>query len=84
MAILMACGHTSNGTDQNGKECCVICYGITKNATIPATNKPILSGRFAVCADCGRKIPSTLSLPFFEYIPHKEFDSFYCGCRGWN
>lgn len=60
---------------------------------------PDLTGRRARCAyfgivvtsryDChGRNcnciVPSTKSLAFFEYRPVDEYDSYYCGCRGFD
>ncbi len=47
-------------------------------------------GRFNECDDCRGKDrcacqkPSSLSLAFFKYCPDKEFDSYYCGCIGWD
>lgn len=28
--------------------------------------------------------PSAPELPFFRHTPEEEFDSFYCGCWGWD
>lgn len=34
---------------------------------------------------CHCEQPSSLGgLAFFEYKPSQEFDSFYCGCHGWD
>jgi len=43
-----------------------------------------LEGRIAKCQDCGEREPSRPSLPFFWYRPDKDFDSYYCGCYGWD
>ena len=43
-----------------------------------------LEGRIAKCMDCGERVSSAPSLPFFWYRPDKEFDSYYCGCYGWD
>lgn len=44
-----------------------------------------LDGRIARCCyGCGRNRPSAPSLPFFEYRPDKDYDSYYCGCYGWD
>lgn len=38
------------------------------------------------CGDrvCRCERPSSPALPFFQYHPDREFDSFYCGCWGWD
>lgn len=33
---------------------------------------------------CTAEQPSGTDLPFFSYQPNKDFDSFYCGCWGWD
>lgn len=44
-----------------------------------------LDGRTAKCCyRCGSMESSKPSLPFFEYRPDKEYDSYYCGCFGWD
>ena len=43
-----------------------------------------LDGRTARCADCGSLEPSAPSLPFFMYRPDNAYDSYYCGCYGWD
>ena len=43
-----------------------------------------LDGRKAKCAMCGREKDSDYNLPFFEYRPNEEYDSYYCGCIGWD
>ena len=44
----------------------------------------VLDGRTARCADCGSLEPSAPSLPFFMYRPDYAYDSYYCGCYGWD
>lgn len=49
----------------------------------------VLALRKALCPDCKKTSPSWVTggdrqLPFFEYRPDKQYDLFYCGCRGWN
>lgn len=75
---MMKCGHASNAVTADGKPCCVICscYEIAKSL-------PNLIGRKAKCGYCGKLTDSKTSLPFFEYRPEQEYDSFYCGCGGW-
>lgn len=75
---LLKCGHEPNAT-QNGKPCCVIC-----NCFEFAETKPDLTGRCAKCSDCGNIQPSNYNLIFFRYRPDCQYDSFYCGCRGWD
>lgn len=42
-----------------------------------------LEGRIAKCY-CDRDEPSRPDLVFFAYHPNAQFDSYYCGCRGWD
>lgn len=44
-----------------------------------------LEGRMARCTyNCGSKTQSKWELPFFKYQPDNEYDSYYCGCFGWD
>ena len=43
-----------------------------------------LDGREAMCAYCGSREPSAPILAFFQYQPDREYDSYYCGCYGWD
>lgn len=86
---MMACGHRANGeelTDDGPIACCVICAhrDRTDYRTV-AENPPDLSERKARCGSC-RTLASSENpaLAFFSYRPDHEFDSFYCGCRGWD
>jgi len=79
--MMMACGHSANATHE-GKPCCAICIGLNDDAE-RVIEAPDLNGRMATCS-CGKKAPSSTSLPFFEHCPTKEQDLYYCGCRGWN
>lgn len=87
---MMACGCRANGymTAHLGVKydpplpCCVV-HGV-----IQQIEEPDLTGRIARCS-CGKTTPSDsteqwTSLPFFEHRPDQEFDSYYCGCRGWD
>jgi len=81
--MLMKCGHAANATDmKTGDPCCAICAP-DPDAYLP-TNSPSYKNRKAICPSCKKTKPSSESLPFFEYRPTMEFDSFYCGCRGWD
>lgn len=81
MEYLMKCGHVNNA-ECNGKPCCVICGCVEVEREVQGTDG--LTGRFAKCSDCSSKVPSKWSLPFFSYSPDEEFDSYYCGCYGWD
>lgn len=82
--VLMACGHVAVGKTARGNPVCPICVGISAGATVPASSVPILSNRTATCSYCRTVVPSSLALSFFEHVPSRANDSFYCGCRGWN
>ena len=45
---------------------------------------PNLDGRYARCPHCGTVKGSKLELPFFAYESDRMYDSYYCGCRGWD
>ena len=76
---LMKCGHIANAKDGNGNYGCAIC-GCHEIADLT----PSLAGRKAKCTDCGRIVKSNENLPFFKYQPDEEFDTYYCGCWGWD
>lgn len=75
---LMKCGHTANGITTNNMPICAICN------CFEVANTPDLKNRMAKCIDCDKKRPSDEKLPFFQYCPEMEYDSFYCGCVGWD
>ena len=91
---IMKCGHLEVGRDQNGNSFCTICYGINNDA-ITVAEEPELKNRVARCIYYGlkpRKINQTVCtseeksnkyMDYFRYMPEKEYDEFYCGCRGW-
>lgn len=90
--VMMKCGHRAAG-ESNGKPACVICLGLDQNATVVDEGYKVPEGRKARCTYYGSMVrgevckseqPSSLSLAFFERRPEKEFDSFYCGCYGWD
>jgi hypothetical protein len=84
MATMLKCGHAANAKC-DGKPVCVICFGINPGADEIA-DAPNLTGREAKC-DCGRVVPSSTDLPFFQYgswSGKSAQDRFYCGCRGWD
>lgn len=80
----MECGHQANG-ERDGKPVCVICIGLDPGAEVARAELVDLSGRVAVCPDCGQRKPSnTHGLPFFQHRPDRDTDSFYDGCKGWD
>ena len=83
----MECGHVANAKDENGKPVCVICAGYNEGAYLiekEAEGTEGLEDRKARCAYCRDVCESRWNLPFFEYRPDNEYDSYYCGCRGWD
>lgn len=81
---MMKCGHAANAVDKDGNPICGICYGMTPDAAIIDERTPDLTGRKARCADCGKLTDSRTDLPFFQHRPYAEYDSYYCGCYGWD
>ena len=75
---LMKCGHIANALTGDNKPCCVICECYEE-----AQQKVDVSGRMMKCS-CGKTEPSNPNAAFFEYKPNSDFDSFYCGCWGWD
>lgn len=87
MAVLMKCGHTANATIED-RPCCAICVGLTPDAEIVDEKLIDLTGRKAKCSQHrfadGGIVDSDLRLAFFKHNPDAEYDSYYCGCWGWN
>lgn len=88
MATLMKCGHVAQAKDGKGNPCCAICAGINPDGMIvdrECSGTDGLEGRTARCGyGAHADVPSKWELPFFEYRPDKPFDSYYCGCKGWD
>lgn len=93
---MMKCGHAANAVNGKGEHACAICVGITPDAYIVDENPPSLEGRIAKCS-CGATQPSDPDLAFFEHGRYAkgdpggpaikrvyDYDTFYCGCRGWD
>lgn len=77
--IQMKCGHIANATTDTGKPCCAICN------CHEIDNKTFnLVGRKAKCSWCGHIEDSNANLPFFQSKPNSNYDSYYCGCGGWD
>lgn len=55
---------------------------------MPMEERPSLDGRKAICTQHkggdSKPVASSWTLPFFEYRPERETDSYYCGCWGWD
>lgn len=83
MVPLMKCGHTANAVDQDNNPVCVIC-NCREIARTNSAMKELLIRRKARCFECGRIEDSNLNLAFFEYKPLSDYDSYYCGCYGWD
>lgn len=81
---MMACGHAANGTTEDGKPACVVCYGIVPGATTVAIGDLDLSSRKMRCTYGHDPVPSDARGAFFQYRPDMPTDSYYCGCRGWD
>jgi len=79
----MKCGHVSQGLDRDGNYACKLCYP-RPDSLIIVKEMPSLEGRKAKCSDCGKIVESSYDLPFFKYRNGEKFDSYYCGCCGWN
>lgn len=76
---LMSCGHIANAKNSLDNPCCVIC----DCDTLAQKQIVSLEGRKAKCNECNCVVDSDTNLAFFEYKPNEEFDSYYCGCKGW-
>lgn len=85
---MMQCGHAANSEFEiNGVKhpCCVICFnGVGSPAAKIASEQPDLTGRMARCGTTCKEVPSSPNLAFFKHQPDRDFDSYYCGCRGWD
>lgn len=81
--VLMKCGHAANAT-LDDKPVCAICYGLKDGANLAVAETPNLEGRKSRCWYCNKLESSSVELPYFAYRPEAAFDSYYCGCHGWN
>lgn len=79
---LMACGHIANAKEyETNKPVCIIC---DCDKVIKVVKKDSYKDRIAKCTECGKETQSNPHLAFFKYEPDKEYDSYYCGCYGWD
>lgn len=83
---MMACGCRASGTFTRlaGVDYDPPIPGCVVHTCIEVAPEPDLTGRMAKCSACRRTQPSVKPAAFFEYRPHADLDSFYCGCRGWD
>ena len=77
---IMECGHIENAKTLDNKPFCAICSCDVVAKEINDTNK---TQKFAKC-HCGKIKESSPYLPFFKEQPNSKYDSFYCGCDGWD
>jgi hypothetical protein len=56
----------------------------THNCTEKVENPPSLNGRKAKCGYGDTVVNSNYNLAFFKHSPNEEYDTFYCGCYGWD
>lgn len=77
--VLLKCGCVACAINGDGKPCC-----IEHNCVEIDNNMPDLNGRKAKCVYGNKVVDSKYTLAFFKLRLDKEFDSFYCGCYGWN
>lgn len=77
---LLKCGCVSSAYTSDGEPFCIVhdCFDVAEY------NLELIKKRTAKCEYCKKKVESNLDLPFFEYKPEYDFDSYYCGCRGWD
>lgn len=82
---LTKCGHIAIATLYD-KPCCIFCTGPTSRLIDREILEDTdgLEGRKAKCYWCNKVTESKWTLPFFEYKPKHFFDSYYCGCGGWD
>ena len=80
---MMRCGHSANSMKQIAVDdeipCCTIC-----DCDEPSFVQPDPTGRKAKCIYCNNTVDSKLGLAFYRYIPNRQYDSYYCGCEGWD
>lgn len=86
--ILMKCGHSANSTKQIAVDdeipYCVIC---DCEEIVGEVDTFVTQGRKAKCCyycSCHNIVDSEPGLPFFKMQPDQEYDSYYCGCEGWD
>lgn len=77
---IMKCGCSGMGT-ANLKPCCLTHFPRPESLEVMDV-LPDMSGRVARCEYCKAEAKSKEDLPFFQF--GENYDSYYCGCRGWD
>lgn len=82
---LMKCRHIGYAETSDGRPYCPIC---DCDQIADESEELDLTNRKAKCPQCGKVVPSSYNLPFFQprelFNPKSDWDSFYDGCCGWN
>lgn len=84
MKLIMDCGNVNAATayDEKGNSInTCVAHGLRCH---PAEPQPDIFNRKSKCNTCGSVETSTPDLAFYIYKPSEEFDSHYCGCRGFD
>lgn len=86
---MMKCGHAANSIltlpDGTKIPACVICAGIDPGAAVIDDTPPSFEGRTARCSyGPHHDVPSSSALAFFSHRPDRQYDDYYCGCKGWD
>ena len=55
----------------------------TKTKSRSRRRRPSRKIREASCFQCSKKTKSSPNLVFFVSLPDSQYDSYYCGCAGW-
>ncbi len=86
MEYLMKCGHIANAKNETGDPICGIC-DCTEIVSECSGTKGLEDRRALCCQHKGvvnTPVQSRWELPFFEYRPNEKYDTYYCGCYGWD
>lgn len=95
---MMKCGHRAQGHNGYGEPVCVVCFGLFPGAkeVMPDDEvKERIEGRMMRCSyrstSTGKPCenhanprPSDPRAAFFSSDPDADFDTYYCGCWGWD
>lgn len=58
--------------------------GLSRNGNTSSVVSEKKTERRARCSMCGLETFIHENLPFFSRKPDREYDEYYCGCRGWD
>lgn len=79
----MKCGHSPNSTIFINGEWRAYCAICDCDEVVPITDSDTKNKEMK-CSCCGRILPSNNQAAFFKFEPNQKYDSFYCGCQGWD